>query len=103
MRDFEPIWLDDHLNYLIRPRANALAPGAPQSTASELLKVIIGFLQAKGGTASSRDIGRTLQGTVANGVDMLSQLKQRHFGLPSGAIPFASSASMGRFEADAPS
>ena len=36
-RDFDPIWLDDHLEYLIRPNANTLAPDAPLLTGSELL------------------------------------------------------------------
>ena len=42
VRDFDPIWLDDYLDYLVVPNANA-APGASPVKASELL----GFLKAR--------------------------------------------------------
>ncbi|KOO22140.1 conserved unknown protein [Chrysochromulina tobinii] len=74
VRDFEPIWLDDHLDYLIRPKADALAPGAPQSTASELLRLVKEFIRERtlAGQSPASRIGNE---------DTLSQLKQRHFGL----------------------
>ena len=82
VRDFEPIWLDDYLDYLIVPNKE-LAPdlGLPHVSASQLLEMVTRLLQDKGGTASSRDIGRYLQGKVVGGRDVLSQVKQRHAGL----------------------
>ena len=82
VRDFEPIWLDDYLDYLIVPNKE-LAPdlGLPHVSASQLLEMVTRLLQEKGGTASSRDIGRYLQGKVVGGRDVLSQVKQRHAGL----------------------
>ncbi len=82
VRDFEPIWLDDYLDYLIVPNQK-LAPdlGLPHVSASELLDMVTGFLEGRGGTASSRDIGRFLQAQRVNGRDVLSQVKQRHAGL----------------------
>ena len=60
-----------------------LAPdlGLPHVSASQLLEMVTRLLQEKGGTASSRDIGRYLQGKVVGGRDVLSQVKQRHAGL----------------------
>lgn len=82
MRDFDPIWLDDHLDYLIVPNDNALAPGAPLLTGSDVLQVLTAYLREQQGfVASSRDIGRHLQSKIVNGRDALSQLKQRHAGL----------------------
>ena len=52
VRDFDPIWLDDSLDYLIVPSAN-LAPGVPAVAATELLTLIKAFLSEQGGTASS--------------------------------------------------
>ena len=70
VRDFEPIWLDDHLDYLIRPKADALAPGAPQSTASELLRLVKEVIRertlAGQSPVSSRDIGRFLQASATD-------------------------------------
>ena len=82
VRDFEPIWLDDYLDYLIVPNKD-LAPdlGLPHVSASQLLEMVTRLLKDKGGTASSRDIGRYLQGKVVHGRDVLSQVKQRHVGL----------------------
>ena len=82
VRDFEPIWLDDYLDYLIVPNKD-LAPdlGLPHVSASQLLEMVTRLLKEKGGTASSRDIGRYLQGKVVHGRDVLSQVKQRHVGL----------------------
>lgn len=82
VRDFDPVWLDDHLDYLIVPNANALAPGAKKLTSSELLGVVTSYLREQPDfVASSRDIGRRLQGTMLNGADALSQLKEKHAGL----------------------
>jgi uncharacterized LabA/DUF88 family protein len=82
VRDYAPIWLDDHLEYLIRSNADTLEPGAPQSTASELLRLVTDFLSSQGGTASSRDIGRFLQREGSpTGDNMLTRLKARHAGL----------------------
>ena len=81
-RDFDLIWLDDHLEYLIRPTPGAsLAPGAPVVAVSELLTVVKSFLAEEGKPVSSRDIGRQLQRQMINGRDALSQLKHRHGGL----------------------
>jgi len=81
VRDFEPIWLDDYLDYLVLPTAN-LAPGVPASTRAELLRVVTDYLREQGGSASSRNIGRYLQAhRMSSGEDGLSQLKQKHNGL----------------------
>ena len=83
VRDFAPVWLDDHINYLVRPNADTLAVGEAPFAASEILRLVVAFLQEQGGTASSRDIGRFLQGSRSDGQsqDMLSKLKRRHSGL----------------------
>ena len=78
MRDFEPIWLDDYLDYLIVPNKD-LAPdlGLPHVSASELLEMVTRLLQQRGGTASSRDIGRYLQSQRVHGRDVLSQAEMQ--------------------------
>ena len=87
VRDFDPIWLDDHLDYLIVPNDNALAEPAGRQASAELLRIVTAYLRSQAHcVASSRDLGRALQGTMmagidAPGIDALSMLKQRHAGL----------------------
>ena len=85
-RDFDPIWLDDHLEYLIRPNPGQV-DGQPLLGTSELVSIITSFLKEQpigAPPVSSRDIGRFLQGQVGkDGRDALTQLKQQHQGLRS--------------------
>ena len=77
VRDFEPIWLDDHLNELLVPSANLEPAAAPSQGAAlsgaQLMRLVTAYLRKRGGggaadgggggvAVSSRDIGRHLQG-----------------------------------------
>ena len=101
VRDFDPIWMDDHLGYLIQPDPGALAPDAQPRIASQLLKLCIEFLRDQGGCASSRDIGRHLQSCVVDGRDALSQLKEQSRGLRSFFSTFPESFEMSKADEDA--
>ena len=81
VRDFHPLWLDEHLDYLIRPKVDREDYRYIQKSGTNLLEVVTQFLSTAGGSASSRDIGRDLKGKIVNGRDVLSQLKEDFYGL----------------------
>jgi hypothetical protein len=82
LKDFDTIWLDDHLDELIMPKS---IPDA-QKQLGELsvftpLKLIRDFVLERGGEVSSRDMGRFLKYVRVGKTSLLEEIKQTYEGL----------------------
>ena len=86
IKDYEIIWLDDHLSSIIKPRNTAayLQGNRPRPLLSEytLLTVIGDFVKCSElPSISSRDIGRYMKPFVIGGRSMLDEVKEIYGGL----------------------
>jgi len=86
IKDYEVIWLDDHLPSIIKPRNTAtyLQGNRPRPLLSEytLLTVIGDFVKySELPSISSRDIGRYMKRFVIGGRSMLDEVKEIYGGL----------------------
>lgn len=81
IKDFDNIWLDDHLDMLIVPKVSD--KGGDSLSDAALVEIIRKYLKlCPGNCISSRDLGRYLQDTSLDvGVTALSILKKRYASL----------------------
>lgn len=84
VRDFDPIWLDDHLETILVRNNNTIMDNEQLMSKKELIDVVASYLlQQEGCQATSTSIGAHLMQQIVNGRDALSQLKQQYRNLIS--------------------
>lgn len=86
IKDYDPIWLDDYLDQIIKPRANAPHLRGnrplPQISLYTIMQVVSDFIEASGAASiSSRDIGRYIKSISIGGRCMLDEVKEIYGGL----------------------
>ncbi len=86
IKDYDVIWIDDYLDEIIKPLANAphLRGNRPEPVLSEftIMKVISDFVAASGtANISSRDVGRYIKSIQIGNRCMLDEVKEIYGGL----------------------